>query len=254
MSTSVDRAFKIVAQDEAAVRHSLGDPIYDYFGQTSPYHFGPEAFMGDLGPHRSTRNHFHPVDSFQLFWGAPGAEFEGRDIPRNLVHYSDAYGVYGGFSTAEERIQCFTLRPIPSAFTAYMSDAADMEFVPGLRNYDSNVEPFLDEAPPSGAEVVRHTLIEPESDGLAAYFVAVGPEGEIAPELVSAPNTSGSYVCVLEGELELDGRYYGPRSLAWLPPHEELPVLRPRRESGPVRLVALLFPSPLTSESRPFET
>jgi hypothetical protein len=254
VSASVDTKAKIVAQDQASVRYSLGDPIYDYFGKTSPHHFGPEACLGDLGPNRSTRNHFHPVDSFQLFWGAAGSEFEGRLIPKNLLHYSDAYGVYGGFSTTEERIQCFTLRPTPSAFTAYMDDPERRSFVPNRRNYDSDIEPLLAQKPPAGADVVTHTLMAPEGDGLAAYFIEVGPEGEIPAELVSSPNTSGSYVCVLEGELEWDGDLYGPRSLAWLPPTGDNPTMRPHRESGPLRLVAMFFPSPLTSERRPFES
>ena len=253
MTTSVETAAMIVAQDQAAVRYSQGDPIYDYFGKTSPHHIGPEAFCGDLGPNRGTRNHFHPVDSFQLFWGAAGAEFEGRDIPKNLVHYSDAYGVYGGFSTAEERIQCFTLRPVPSAFTAYMDDPNRRVFVPGCRNYDADVEPLLNADAPTGADVVTHTLIAPESDGLAAYFVEAGPQGVITPDLLAAPNTSGSYVCVLEGELEWDGATFGPRSLAWFPPNAELPSLRPIPGSGPLRVVAMLFPSPMTSDKLPFE-
>src|SRR5439155_12662679 len=114
----------IVAQNQTAIRYySAGDPIYDYLGMTSSRHIGPEAFMGDLVNH-TTRHHFHPVDSFNLFWGAEGAEFEGREIPKVLLHYSDAYGVYGPFSCTDEKMQCFTLRPEPSAFTAYMSDPA----------------------------------------------------------------------------------------------------------------------------------
>jgi len=243
----------IVAHEHASVRYSLGDPIYDYFGQTSPFHFGPEAFLGDLGPNRSTRNHFHPVDSFQLFWGAPGSEFEGRDIPKYLLHYSDAYGVYGGFSTTDSRIQCFTLRPVPSAFTAYMSDPEQREFVLGRRNYDANIEPLLADALPSDGKVITHTLMSPERDGLAAYLLTMGPEAEIPAELVSSPDSSGSYVCVLEGELEWDGVGYGPRALGWLPPGGKLPALRPSRDAeGPLRLVAMHFPSPLTSAAGPF--
>jgi hypothetical protein len=254
MATLVDNAAMIVTQDQAAVRYSSeGDPIYDYFGMTSPRHFGPEAFLGDLGHNHKTRNHFHPVDSFQLFWGGHGSEFEGHEIPRVLLHYSDAYGVYGPFSTTEENMQCFTLRPESSAFTAYMIDPDRREFVPGRRNHDSNVEPLLAEEPPNGATVTTHTLMAAKDDGLAAYLLTAGHEAQIPAELVSSPDSSGSYACVLSGELDWGGTRYGLRSLAWVPPNSDIPALRAYHGAdGPLRLVVMHFPSPLTSAAAPF--
>ena len=93
---------------------------FDYFGKTSAQQFGPEAFLVDYGPQRTTPAHFHSVDQFQVFFGAPGARYQRHQIPAVELHYADAFVTYGPFFTGEERMKFFTLRPCQGQFKGEM--------------------------------------------------------------------------------------------------------------------------------------
>jgi hypothetical protein len=185
--------------------------LHDFFGRGAPGAAerpdGPEAFLVDFPAQSRTGAHFHSCDQFQVFFPASGAWYKNRPVDRIVVHYVDAYTTYGPFGTADEPMAYYTLRAKPSTITGFMPAARD-RWVPGGKRRNLTV----DVDPQDGAEVIA-----PQPDGLAASILVAAPYAEA--ELAPTPTISGGqYVLVLHGELVLDRRNLGPRTLGWRSP------------------------------------
>ena len=194
---------------------------YDYFGKESAHQFGPEAFLVDYGPERTTTAHFHSVDQFQIFFGAAGAQYQRHAIPAVELHYADAFVTYGPFSAGAERMRFFTLRPCQGQVKGNMPAERHKLRYRGRRGLHVDLEPYLLPAPAEG-ESVAVDIIEPDADGLSATLLRTGPGAAVELER-PAPN-SGAYLCVLSGSVDVDGRTFGPFSLGWVPPDDGRPV------------------------------
>jgi hypothetical protein len=215
-----------------------------FFGQADSDGPGPQAYVNDLDPDVELAAHFHKVDQYQVFFGAPGATYKRRAIPDILLHYTDAYSTYGPFrSGPAARLQYATLRAQSSNYGGVMPGAKDALIRRGgLRNL--TVEVPVTTADPGAAPSFR-AILEPQADGLQAFTVTLGPDqrGTVA----ATACTSGRYLCVLAGELDVDGAVIEARSLGWAPPAcTEIQVTAGR--SGCCLLV-MDFPSPSTPET-----
>jgi hypothetical protein len=204
---------------------------------TAPQAYLVEMFGPMVGP-----AHFHPVDQFQIFFPHEHATYQRTQIAHPLVHYTDAYSVYGPFATAQDSMQFFTLRARQNKETILMPEGRDRLIKRGKRNFHTALDPAVLGDVPAAGEVVTTTLFEPTEDHMSAVFVAAG-EGATIPT-TSTDETSGRYTCVLEGELRFEGRSYGPQSIGWSTPGSEAPELT--AGAGGVRLVLLTFPYPST--------
>ena len=240
-----------VRHEEATpCRAAPGSPhqSYDYFGRSSPLHIGPHGFLVDYAPHRDTKAHFHTVDQFQLFFGSPGSRYQRHALPRALLHYTDAFVTYGPFSTTEQPLRFFTLRPQESSLTAYMPADRDKLCYRGRRQYHVELDALLDREHPPRGEIVVEQLIPVEDDGLAATLVVAGACEEV--ELANPPvRTSGTYVCVLAGEVVIDGKTYGERSLGWLAA-DCAPIVAGTTHAATTSLALMSYPNPPTPESQ----
>jgi len=207
-----------------------------YFGRRDEPVPGPEAFLVDLPPGMRAAAHFHPVDQFQVFFGAPGARYQRHPIGPLLVHYSDAFTTYGPFSTAAEPARLWTLRPEASAFTAYMPEDRARLTRRGTRTRHVDVEPSAATALDVGATATTYVW-PPEADGLAVALLRAGPGG-----VVDGPASAGAqYYCVLDGTVLHDGRPYSRRSLGWSGPGQAGPTLAAGPDDG-FAVLLLQFP------------
>lgn len=218
---------------------------YDYFGKTSPNQFGPEAFFVDYGPERTTSAHFHSIDQFQIFFGGKGSLYQRHPIPAVELHYADAFHTYGPFSAGEGRMQFFTLRPCQGQYKGNMPAERHKLRYQGKRGIHLALDPYLAATPGSG-KVDTTAVIAREHDGLAATLFMAGDGAEIT--LPSAEASSGSYICVLAGEITVGDRTVGPRSLGWMPPGSKATTVR-AAGSGTTSVLCMTYPYPPTPEA-----
>jgi hypothetical protein len=234
------------AASSVAVRYVEGIPevsapagypsvIRDFFGRSTDRGTGPQGFLVDLyPPHGRTGAHFHDVDQFQVFMGAPGAWYQRTPLDGPHLHYSDAYTTYGPFGTGSVPMSFFTLRPRAASQTRYMPRER-AHLVPGgaRRNLSVDLVPFLNRSVGPG-ESTAVVLIEPDVGGLAAHLLIAGNGGAL-PAVGSTPS-GGRYYCVLRGGVIHDGVSYGTMSLGWNEPTAGFGELR-ADESGCAVLV-----------------
>jgi hypothetical protein len=183
-------------------------------GQTGKEIFpGPQAYLARVAAAGEVDSHFHKCDQFQVMFGAPGAFYQRTPISLALLHYSDAYSVYGPFGAGpEEDFFFYTLRAVQSTLHGAMPEMRDQLAYIGERQFRVELQPLLDTPAPSDGVAVE-TLFGPFPDGLAAHLVRFAPGAEATPP--AGELRTGRYTVGIEGEFEYDGRSYGPRSLGW---------------------------------------
>jgi hypothetical protein len=209
--------------------------IHDYYGGSAGPVPDPQGFLVEMPAQNTGRAHFHGVDQFQVFFGSPGAVYQRHPMSPVMVHYSDAFSVYGPFNTEAHPIEFFTLRAKSDNITAYMPESREKlkEFRAVQkrgRNVHKEVPASADgKALPAGSTHVE-VLIKPQADGMAAYMLRGGPgAGLTGPD---PRGSNGQYYCVVGGAVLQDGRALGPKSLGWVSPDEPAPALVAGEETG----------------------
>jgi hypothetical protein len=174
---------------------------------------GPQGYLARAVPNRVVESHFHPVDQFQVMFGAPGAFYQRSAIPRVLVHYADAYSVYGPFGAGpDEELRFFTLRGEQSTLHGAMPEMRDRLLYRGERQHRVDIEPLLTAPlPTTGATV--HTLFGPDPDGLAAYLMRLAAGATATPPV--GEMRTGRYTVGIDGVFDVDGKSYTAQSLGW---------------------------------------
>jgi hypothetical protein len=220
--------------------------VRDYFGSTMEKVVGPQAFLIETYPPNSeTGAHFHSTDQFQIFFPAPGAYYQRTEIRTPLLHYSDAYTTYGPFGTGEAPMSMYTLRRQASTITGYMPKDRDKLVRRGWRNVHADLGLALEAQTTPGSSSVS-TLIEPQEDGLAAYLITAGSGTAAAALPEDHDRATAQYLYVLEGQLVVGDRVFGPRSLGWRTLDTPMPALASPEDSG-FSLLVLQFPTESTS-------
>jgi hypothetical protein len=175
---------------------------------------GPQAYLGDCVEGNEVDSHFHKIDQFQVMFGAPGAYYHRSPLPEVFLLYSDAYSVYGPFGAGPEaHLHVFTLRGTGTNFHGSMPRCRDELLYRGARQHRLDLGPLLAKGAPAPDEVEVHAIVEPEPDGLAAYLMRIGPHTESAAP--TGELRTGRYTVVLAGDIQYDGREFGPNSLGW---------------------------------------
>jgi hypothetical protein len=240
---------RLKSVEEAAAKYGT-DPtgavgcIRNFFGVNNELGPGPQGFLVEMTPRSLGRAHYHPVDQFQVFFGAPGATYQKQPVPPAMVHYSDAFTPYGPFAAGEEGLSFFTLRARANQRIHYMPESREdlkqeKAARRGRRSLHADVPPAREgEILAPGATAVE-ALIQPQADGMAAYLLKAGPGARItAPD---PRQSGGQYLCVVDGAVVRDGHAYGRRSLGWVAADEPAPELAAGAESG-FAVVVMQFP------------
>jgi hypothetical protein len=215
-----------------------------YFGESAgAAGDGPQSFMVEHPIGRVGTAHFHNVDQYQVFYPSPGATYKNSPITSPIFHYTDAYTVYGPYAGgAEQPLRSLTLRALHSQVTAYVPQ--DRDQLPKARAPRRHVTIALGPAAdlPAGQMSTR-ALIEPDTDGLAAFVVEAGPGAVVdVPRDLSG---GGQFSCVLDGAVVEDGRSIGVDAVGW--------ELHPAAETftagaDGMRVLVMRFPDPPSTE------
>ncbi len=187
--------------------------------------------------------HFHEVNQFQVIVGGYG-KLGKQEVKPFSLHYTNGYTGYGPITADDEGISFFTLRnrfdPGAKFFPegrSFMKPAKKRHRVSG------HLELSDDEALKCRTSEALETAIEPEADGLAAWFQRVAPGAKThAP---SPENSGGQYVIVARGTLIYDGNTFPELSCAYVSADAgPMPL-----EAGPEGLEVLVAQFP-TAEAR----
>jgi len=218
--------------------------ISRYFVATREEPAQPMGFLVEKKAHDVVYPHFHDVNQFQVIVGGYGklGRFPVRPFS---MHYTNGFTGYGPITGEDEGIAFFTLRNRWDSGAKYLpKQRSEMKPAPKRVRMAVNL-PLSDEvARQARRDTALETLIEPEADGLASWFLRVPPGGKM--EGPSPEAGGGQYVIVAGGTLEHADRAFGRLALGYVPTEAgPLPV-----QAGPdgVELLVMQFPD---REARP---
>jgi hypothetical protein len=190
-------------------------------------------------PDYTTGAHFHDVDQYQIFLGAPGAVFQRTPLDQVLVHYSDAYSTYGPFSTSTEPMRFLTFRSKATRFIGYMPQDRDKLIRRGRRNIHMKVDVASSrELAPGTTEI--ETLFPTQDDLVAAFCLKAGPQGIV--KYPDRPVWSSGWLCIVDGDVNVGGVSYGCGSVGRLDPNNP-PLALQATDTSSFCVLALHLPS-----------
>jgi hypothetical protein len=198
----------------------------------------PMGYLVTFPPHYQGQAHLHAQDQFQVFYPSAGAIYKKTPIDSVLLHYVDAFTVYGPFFSGEQLLEFFTLRARYNDLTAYMPEGRDQVAHRKTRQFMVPLPASWD-APKVGSVSVSE-LIASEADGLAAFLVEAGPNTAIT--LPDSPGDSPRYTLVL------DGSVVGASQPGQALRYEARRTQGDKITAGPdgIRLVTMHYPDPPT--------
>lgn len=172
----------------------------DYFGASKSEFDLPQAFYIEQSPGSVVPPHFHVVNQFQVVMDGGGTL--GRHHLRPIaVHYSGENTGYGPIIAEPQGLCYFTLRPNVDSGAQFFPEArGKIKYTPNRRNViGGEIEPISSPALAAMEAPDCRPLIEGYDDGLAAWLVRLGAEGEsVAPR---TDGGGGQYVVVTGGAL-----------------------------------------------------
>ncbi len=200
----------------------------------------PQGFLVEQPPGSVTPPHFHEVDQFQVFVGGDG-RIGKHDAAPISVHFAAGHTPYGPIAAGDKGVTYFSLRAGFDPGAKYMP-AQRAKLRPGPRRSRLS-KPILQDDGDRLARVTeptRDVLIEPESDGLAAYVVRLGPE--CRTDLPDPSESGGQYLLVSTGTLSYVGDLFERLSCLFVSADEGAM----NAVAGPDGLVLLVlqFPKP----------
>jgi len=198
----------------------------------------PQAFLVEQDPGTVIEPHFHLQDEFQVMVGGSGSL--GRHAVQPVsVHYAGAHTGYGPITAGSDGLDYITLR-------SRMDTGA--QFLPGARDKMQRVPkrhllgPVLRPSEPHALAARQHpelvTLIEPQTDGIAAWMLRV-PAGSTSVAPVHPGG--GCFLLVIGGMLELNGEQLPRLSAAFVSAEESMPPLSAGGQG--LEVLLLQFPS-----------
>lgn len=207
---------KLVTRSQAVPRPAMAQgklKIFDYLGGGSQFG-GAQAYLVEQTNH-TVPPHFHPVDQFQVLFGAPGSFFGRRPVQDLTVHYADAYTVYGPLVGADPPLRYFTLRATPTTVTRFMPESRVLR--PPQRGRRS-LHAALDPVPPAGlaaAQTWYQTPLADERDGLRVNYVVAGAGAGVA---IPEAGPAGQFLLVVAGSIKPHAAFCPSDSIGWQPP------------------------------------
>ena len=175
----------------------------------------PQAFLIDQVPNWTLPVHYHTEHQFQVI--ARGSGTLGRhQLSPFAIHYTSPESGYGPIVSAQDGLSYFTLRAVSDSGAWYLPESREL-MKKGLDKKQVTVgaPPLSDDAARMARrEAAVETMIEPQGNGLAAWFVRVPPNGRVAAPV--AANGAGRFHVVASGTLIADGQRYGSLSSVWV--------------------------------------
>jgi hypothetical protein len=198
----------------------------------------PVAFLVEKKAHAIVPPHFHEVNQFQVIVEGYG-RLGKQDVRPFTVHYTNGFTGYGPITAEDEGIAFFTLRNrFDSGARYFPQDRPLMKPAPKRHRMPGPIGLSDADSLTKRQDDALETVIAPEDDGLAAWFLRVAPGATAhAPH----PNQGGGqYVLVAGGNLLQDGDALPCLSCLYVSADEEPLTL----QAGPQGLEVLIMQFP----------
>ncbi len=194
----------------------------------------PQAFLIEQDPGTEILPHYHQQDQFQVVVGGEGTLGRHRVAPVS-VHYAGRYTGYGPIRAGAKGVHYFSLRPVTTAKAYFLPESrAEMLDVPRRHFLGAPAAP----AAGAPAEAVTDSLIELQSDGIAAWRLAVPAGGPVAVPRAAAP--AERFYLVVGGSLRRGGELLAAPSVLFATA-DEAPLGGAAGDAG-LELLVLQFP------------
>jgi hypothetical protein len=208
-----------------------------YMGSLSEARRGPQAFTGTFPPDYVLRAHFHLCDQFQIFIDGEASIGHVQLMPVT-VQYADSSTTYGPIKVGPAGMTFYNFRAHSDVTAHFMPGSKDkMEHRRGrLITVRTRLDGKRDTA--RGFEC-RNTMIELDSDGLAAHEVVAGPDTTLLERNVTG---SGLFQLVVHGSISIgEGAPLVEREVSFVPAGDRVPA----RQAGAdgVHLLELQLPA-----------
>jgi redox-sensitive bicupin YhaK (pirin superfamily) len=197
----------------------------------------PQAFLVEQDPGTVIEPHFHLEDEFQVMVSGSGSL--GRHAVEPVsVHYAGAHTGYGPISAGSDGLHYFTLRARMDSGAQFLPAAREkMQRVPKRHLLGHRVRPSEAAELAARREPQIVSIIEPQSDGIAAWMLRVPAAGSAA---APAHPGGGRYLVVIGGVLELNGERLPGLSTAFASAEESMLSLRAGDQG--LEVLVLQFP------------
>lgn len=200
----------------------------------------PQGFLVHQPPNAVTPAHFHEPNQFQVFVDGIGRMGSQPAVPLT-VQYANGHTPYGPIVASETGVKYFTLRQQWDPGAKYMP--ASREFLQTGRQrtrLKGGIKQAIEDERRARTEQVLEPVIPLEADGLAAWIMRLGPNGEM---MLPDPRVGGGlYLIVTAGTAVSDGRELDRLSTILLSADE---IARPvRAGASGLDMLVLQFPRP----------
>ena len=232
------------------IRHPDGREswVYRFFTASADAPDQPVAFLVEKKANGIVPPHFHEVNQFQVIAEGDG-KLGKQDVQPFSMHYTNGFTGYGPITAADDGISFFTLRNrFDSGAKYFPQDRPLMKPAP-KRHRLVGPEPLsLAEALKSRETTALETLLDTEPDGLASWFLRLGPNA--TTQTPSPEQGGGQYLIVAGGTLVYDGTELPKLSVVYISPDEGSITL----QAGPEGLEALMMQFPIAEAYAPAST
>ena len=197
----------------------------------------PQAFLVEQDPGTVIEPHFHLENEFQVMVGGSGSL--GRHAVEPVsVHYAGAHTGYGPITAGSDGLAYFTLRVRMDFGAQFLPGARDkMQRVAKRHLLGNPVRPSQASELAARREPEVVIILQPESDGIAAWMLRVPAGGTAAAPVHPG---GGRFLLVIGGVLELNGERLPRLSTAFVSGEESVPPLRAGNEG--LEILVLQFP------------
>lgn len=197
---------------------------------------GPHAYLVEQSPGVVLPPHFHMTDQFQVVVAGNGTLGRSHELTFATVHYARAKTAYGPLVAGAEGLSYLTLRPRVEYGGHYLSDPTAV--------IDRRAPKFQITGHANSASTeVCAAVIEPQSDGLAAWQAKLAPGDSL--QVPEKQSHAGRFCVVLAGNAVVAGEVLPPWSCIWISNGEPSGHIK----AGPqgAELLALQFPQTHTA-------
>ncbi len=219
--------------------------ISRFFHATAEAPDTPMGFLVDKKAHAVIQPHFHEVNQFQVIVDGYG-RLGKQEVRPFTLHYTNGYTGYGPITAEDEGISFFTLRNRFDPGAKYFSNSRHlMRSVPRRHRMPGPVALSDADTLRSRKHESLETVIEPEDDGLAAWFQRVVPGAT-----TQAPDPArggGQYIIVAGGTLLYNDAELLKLSCAYVSPDDAPMSL----QAGPDGLEVLIAQFPVAETCSP---
>jgi len=205
----------------------------------------PQAFLIQQDPNTVIRPHFHMQDQFQVVAEGGGTLGRHAVAPIN-VHYASRHTGYGPITAGDRGLSYFTLRAVTTPHAYFLPESREqMQSLPKRNLLGPSVALSDSVTRCARAQITVETLIEPQSNGVAAWLLRVPPKATLAPPEHAA--RGDRFYLVGEGVLYALGRRL-PRFATAFVSADERDLELVAGEEG-LEVLALQFPTTLDAVS-----